>query len=68
MKNYVVRFKPVESERVLEIVREFSNDILINHVLEDEIGITIELEDDASDKLYNDLQKEITSRMYMPNL
>lgn len=59
MKNYVIHFEPSDKHSVLNLVRNFSNDVVIDRVEEDRVGITIELDDAESDRLYSKLHDEV---------
>lgn len=59
MKNYVIRYEPVDKHSILNLIRHFSNDITIDKVEEDRVGITIELDDDEADELYDKLADEV---------
>ena len=59
MKNYVITYEPTDKHSVLNLVRHFSNDIQIDKVEEDRVGITIELDDDAADEEYDRLREDI---------
>jgi hypothetical protein len=59
MKNYVIHYEPADKHSVLNLVRNFSNDVTIDRVEEDRVGITIELEDDEADEKYDRLCEDI---------
>jgi len=59
MKNYVIRYEPTDKHSVLNLVREFSNDITIDKVEEDRVNLTIELDDDEADDLFEELYEEV---------
>jgi len=59
MKNYVITYEPSDKHSVLNLVRNFSNDIQIDKAEEDRVGITIELEDGEADELYDELLEEV---------
>lgn len=59
MKNYVINYDPSDKHSVINTVRHFSNDIQIDRVEEDRVGITIELDDDDADGLYEKLSEEV---------
>ena len=59
MKNYVINYEPSDKHSVLQLVRNFSNDVQVDRVEEDRVGITIELDDDDADRLYTKLYDEI---------
>jgi hypothetical protein len=59
MKNYVITYEPNDKHSVLNLVRNFSNDIQIDKAEEDRVGITIELEDGEADELYDELLEEV---------
>jgi hypothetical protein len=59
MKNYVINYEPSDKHSVLQLVRNFSNDIQVDRVEEDRVGITIELDDEAADELYDRLREEV---------
>ena len=52
-------YEPTDQHSVLNVVRNFSNDILIDYTQEDRVGITIELDDAAADDMYRRVQEEI---------
>jgi hypothetical protein len=59
MKTYVIGFDAPDLDNVLELIRGFSNDILIDRIDEDKVTITIEQDDAESDKMYSHLQEAI---------
>jgi len=59
MKNYVITYEPTDKHSVLNLVRHFSNDVQIDRVEEDRVGITIELDDDAADEEYDRLREDV---------
>lgn len=59
MKNYVINFDPSDKHSVVNTVSNFSNDIQIDKIEEDRVGITIELDDDEADGLYEKLSEEV---------
>jgi hypothetical protein len=59
MKNYVINYEPSDKHSVLNTVRHFSNDVQIDHVEEDRVGVTIELDDPEADVLYDKLTEEV---------
>lgn len=59
MKNYVINYEPSDKHSVLNLVRHFSNDVQIDKVEEDRVGITIELEDEEADEKYDHLLEEV---------
>jgi hypothetical protein len=59
MKNYIIIFEPADKHSVLNLVRNFSNDIQIDYTQEDRVGITIELDDAEADDMYRRLQDDI---------
>jgi hypothetical protein len=59
MKNYVINYEPTDKHSVLNLVRNFSNDVTIDHVEEDRVGITIELDDDRADEKYDRLREDV---------
>ena len=61
MQTYVVRFNQSEREAVLNILSR-SNDIIINHVETDSVGITIQL--DESDTAYEALLAQIEHELH----
>jgi hypothetical protein len=61
MENYVIRFNETEREEVLDILSR-SNDIIINHVEPDSVGITIQL--DESDQAYRALLDQIDRELH----
>lgn len=59
MKTYVIGFDAPDQDNVLELIRDFSSDILIDRVSDNQITITIEQDDAESDKIYEHLQEAI---------
>jgi len=59
MKTYMIGFDAPDKENVLELIRDFSNDIVIDRVDKNNITITIELDDAEADKMYEHLQEAI---------
>lgn len=59
MKNYVIWYEAGDKHSVLNLVRNFSNDVTIDKVEDDRVGITIELDDEEADELYDGLRKEV---------
>jgi len=59
MKNYVINYESSDKHSVLNLVRNFSNDVTIDRIEEDRVGITIELDDDDADEKYNRLSEDI---------
>ena len=59
MKNYIIHYEPTDKHSVLNLVRSFSNDVTIDHVEEDRVGITIELDDDEADEKYDRLREDV---------
>lgn len=59
MKNFVIRYDATDKNSVLNLVRNFSNDITIDKIEEDRVGITIELDDEEADALYDKLSGEV---------
>lgn len=59
MKNYVINYEPTDKHSVLNLVRNFSNDVTIDNVEEDRVGITIELDDDQADEKYDRLIEDV---------
>lgn len=59
MKNYVIHYEPTDKHSVLNLVRNYSNDIQIDKIEEDRVGITIELDDKQADDKYDSLREEI---------
>ena len=59
MKTYVIGFDTPDRDNVLELIRDFSNDILIDRIDEDQVTITIEQDDEESDKIYSHLQEAV---------
>lgn len=62
MSTYRIRYDDMTRESILSIVKDFSNDILINDVAPDSVGITIET--DEAEMIYQDLLEEIDQRVY----
>ena len=63
MKNYVIHFDPSHHHRVIEIVRRYSNDIIIDYINEDSIAITVERDDEDADVLYQGLRSEVKRQL-----
>lgn len=61
MENFKIHYTEETKERVLEVVKNFSNDIIIDNVSDEGVGITIE--SDEADLLYHDLVEEISRRL-----
>jgi hypothetical protein len=59
MKNFVIRYEPTDKHSVLNLIRNFSNDVTIDKVEEDRVGITIELDDDEADEMYGELNEQV---------
>jgi hypothetical protein len=59
MKNFVIRYEPTDKHSVLNLIRNFSNDVTIDKAEEDRVGITIELDDDEADEMYGELQEQV---------
>lgn len=59
MKNFVIRYEPTDKHSVLNLVRHFSNDVTIDKVEEDRVGITIELDDEEADEKFGALSEEV---------
>lgn len=59
MKNYIINYEPTDKHSVLNLVRNFSNDVTIDNVEEDRVGITIELDDDKADAKYDRLREDV---------
>ncbi len=56
MENYVIRFTDDQREAVLNVISR-SNDVIINRLEENNVGITIQL--DEADKAYVALVEQI---------
>jgi hypothetical protein len=59
MKNFVIRYETTDKHSILNLIRNFSNDVTIDKVEEDRVGITIELDDEEADELYSELNEEV---------
>lgn len=59
MKNYIINYEPSDKHSVLHLVRNFSNDVTVDRIEEDRVGITIELDDNEADELYDKLREEV---------
>jgi hypothetical protein len=59
MKNYTIQYEPVDKNSVLNLIRNFSNDVTIDHIEDDRVRITIELDDEESDEKYERLSEEV---------
>lgn len=57
MKNYRIHYEENARDNVLNIISRFSNDVLINDIKDNSVGITIEA--DKAEDLYIKLLKEI---------
>lgn len=62
MTVYRIHYNEDTRDEVLEIVKNFSNDIIINDTDENSMGITIET--DEAEMIYNDLLEEIGRSVY----
>lgn len=62
MNNYKVHYDPPMQDKIISIVKNFSNDILIDKVEDDGVSITIELEDEESQILYKELIEHINEQ------
>jgi hypothetical protein len=67
MKNFRVHFPESEREPVLRILSR-SNDIILNQVEPESAFITIQLEDDEADALYNELLAQIDRELHAPEV
>ncbi|HMJ71180.1 MAG TPA: hypothetical protein VK508_19905 [Cyclobacteriaceae bacterium] len=59
MKNYTIQYEPADKNSVLNLIRNFSNDVTIDHIEEDRVRITIELDDEEADEKYERLHEEV---------
>jgi hypothetical protein len=59
MKNYVIRYEPADKHSVLNLIANYSNDVTIDKIEEDRVGITIQLDDDEADEKYEKLNEEV---------
>jgi hypothetical protein len=59
MKNFVIRYDPTDKHSVLNLIRHFSNDVTIDKIEEDRVGITIERDDDEADEMYGELSEQV---------
>lgn len=64
MENYRIYFTDDTRNTVMETVRNFSNDILIDNVTDDSVGITVE-SDDAESR-YHELLDVIKDKLNVP--
>jgi hypothetical protein len=67
MKNFKVHFPESEREPVLRILSR-SNDIILNQVEPESAFITIQLEDDEADALYDELRAQIDRELHTPEV
>ena len=65
MKTYKVNYSETTKNKVMDIVRNFSHDIIINKMEEDGVMITIELDDTEADDLYNRLVDAIGLKAHL---
>ncbi len=63
MKNFQFQIELGQRDEVKRILEQ-SNDVIIDNVTDEIISFTIELDEDASDKLYNELRAEVELRVY----
>ncbi|MEI9918515.1 MAG: hypothetical protein WDO14_06905 [Bacteroidota bacterium] len=63
MKNYSIHYEPSDKHSVLNLIHNFSNDVTIDRIEEDRVGITIELDDDQADEKYERLMGEVREMM-----
>lgn len=66
MENYVIRFTDEQREAVMSVISR-SNDVIINRLEENSVGITVQLDeaDEAYGLLLDDIQREL-SKMQIP--
>lgn len=64
MENYKIHYTDETKDVVLDVVKNFSNDIIIDNVSDDGVGITIE--SDEAELLYQELLEEISRRVNIP--
>lgn len=60
MENYRIYFDPEDRLEVVAVLRQH-NDVIIDNINDDSIGITIERED--ADHLYQEIRQEIIERL-----
>lgn len=59
MKNYVINYEPSDKHSVLNLIHNYSNDVTVDKAEEDRVAITIELDDDAADEMYDKLREDV---------
>lgn len=64
MQNYRIYFTEETRDSVMEVVKNFSNDILIDNVTDDSVGITIESDD--AENIYRKLIDSIKDKLHVP--
>jgi len=66
MENYVIRFTDEQREAVMSVISR-SNDVIINRLEENSVGITVQLDeaDEAYGLLLDDIQREL-NKMQIP--
>lgn len=64
MQNYRIYFTEETRDSVMEVVKNFSNDILIDNVADDSVGITIESDD--AETIYRKLIDSIKDKLHVP--
>lgn len=62
MSTYKIEFNDQTKDDVIKLVKEFSHDILIDHV--DHESLTITIESDDAEIIYNDLLQAIGREVY----
>lgn len=66
MKFFRIYVNEEIRDQTLDVVKSFSNDILIEEVEDDSIGITIETEEPEADELYESLLEELNRQNLQP--
>ncbi|HLT74047.1 MAG TPA: hypothetical protein VKZ68_03150 [Ohtaekwangia sp.] len=66
MENYEIRFTDEQREAVMSVISR-SNDVIINRLEENSVGITVQLDeaDEAYGLLLDDIQREL-NKMQIP--
>ncbi len=66
MENYVIRFTDAQREAVMKVISK-SNDVIINRLEENSVGITVQLDeaDEAYGVLLDEIKREL-NKMQIP--
>ena len=62
MSTYKIQFTDETRDNVIRLVKDYSHDILVDHVDDDSITITIE--SDEAETIYNNLLEAIGRQVY----